>query len=265
MALLNLRRLALFQEVHQSTVAKTKDAGGHGSEKRGGSDHWHADSRQDDARKEARTAGSYSTEANKASAKANLSGAMEDHTAASEAHTQAANAHHADVVQQIKEHPADEKFYRDFHAPYIAFHDQQMKAHGDLAGSMSDGVAKTTTVSTVGYPKKSFNPNMRMLNSFRANIGKAGKGWYHGNQHVAGSTSAKAATYAAKMKEAKEHIAAGRMSQAKIAQQDAQAAWGKMATGERQHAMTTVSDDASDDIGKARSRGFEFGHGRRIR
>jgi hypothetical protein len=112
---------------------------------------------------------------------------------------------------------------------------------------------------------KSFRPNLKMFNSFAANIGKAGRGWFHGNQIVPGSTSAKADSYASKMTEAKEHIKAGRGVQAKLAQQDATGQWKKMGTGERQHAMTMLSDNASDDIGKNRSRAFEFGHGRRVR
>jgi hypothetical protein len=101
------------------------------------------------------------------------------------------------------------------------------------------------------------------LQSFQTNIGKAGKGWYHGNQHEdGGATSVRANKYAAKMKESKEHAKNGSALQSKASEYEAMEQWKKMAPGERGHAMKMVSDSASEDIGKSRDRGFEFGHGK---
>ena len=100
------------------------------------------------------------------------------------------------------------------------------------------------------------------LQSFQANIGKAGKGWYHGNQHESGTTSVKAEKWVSKMRESRECAKSGSALNSKAAEVEAMAIWKKMAIGERQHAMEMLSDNASEDIGKARDNGFEFGHGR---
>ena len=103
------------------------------------------------------------------------------------------------------------------------------------------------------------------LQSFQANIGKAGRGWYHGNQHEAGGTSVRAGKYASLMKQSKEAYKGGSTIQAKTAEMEAMEHWKKMADGERSHAMQMLNDSAAEDIGKSRDRGFEFGHGRTSR
>lgn len=107
-----------------------------------------------------------------------------------------------------------------------------------------------------------FDKSFTNLGSFKANIGKAGKGWYHGNQHESGTTSVKAEKWVAKMRESRECAKSGSALNSKAAEVEAMAIWKKMAIGERQHAMEMLSDNASEDIGKARDNGFEFGHGR---
>jgi len=221
------QKLSVLQQVHQSTVAKAKDAKGHGSEKRGmtassesgGSDHWHYDSRQDDAAKEARgEKGPWSP-------------------------------------SKLTDDPDDER--------HTVKHEDG--STGQVFASKEAAQANADVRNAGGKIGKTFSPNLRMLGTIGERIGKAGKGWFHGNQKVPGSKSARSDAYVSKMQEAKAHAKAGRMVDSKMAQADAQEQWSKMAPGERQYAMSTISDNASDDIGKALNRGFEFGHGRKKR
>ena len=110
-----------------------------------------------------------------------------------------------------------------------------------------------------------FAKSFKQLGAFAANISKAGKGWYHGNQVEAGSTSVRADKYASLMKQSKAAAKNGSALQAKAAEYEAMNHWKKMAPGERGHAMQLLNDSASEDIGKSQDRGFEFGHGRAAR
>ena len=129
------------------------------------------------------------------------------------------------------------------------------------------GVEKSmTTISKAGNEGEAktvtFGKSFTQLNDFRAHIGKAGKGWFHGNQVVPGSKSVRADKYASLMKQSKEAYKGGSTIQAKTAEMEAMEHWKKMADGERSHAMQMLNDSAAEDIGKSRDRGFEFGHGR---
>ena len=111
-----------------------------------------------------------------------------------------------------------------------------------------------------------FGSHFGTMAAFKGNISKAGQGWYHGNQHDEKSaTSVKASSYVAKMAEAKQCMKSGDAMGAKLAESDAAMQWRKMGVKERAHAMKLVSDNASEDIGKTRDTGFEFGHGKRVR
>ena len=125
-----------------------------------------------------------------------------------------------------------------------------------LWGETTGGVAKTEDTMVT------FAKSFTHLGSFQANIGKSGRGWYHGNQHEAGGTSVRAQKYADLMKASKEAYKGGSTLQAKSAEMEAMEHWKKMADGERSHAMQMLNDSAAEDIGKSRDRGFEFGHGR---
>ena len=231
-------------EKTMTTISKAKDAKGHGSNKRDGN----MGVSRGDSTPASRDAASFRASALRD--KANEENTPEAHTESAKAYLESARLARLGNFHSAAD--SDERY-----ANY-----RQNRASGmthDAASKATDEWDAKRNLS------KSFTGRLTQLGAFGANIGKAGRGWYHGNQTDPGSTSVRATSYAAKMKESREAAKSGSALQSKAAEYEAMNQWKKMAPGERGHAMQLLNDSASEDIGKARDCGFEFGHNRKLK